>query len=441
MRMAKTLQNHDWLRRSATAALAVALAFAAGQSALAQSSGDLQAQVTSRLQQDAALSGARITATVSGGQITLNGSVLNEKQWQEAETATANTPGVRTIENNLVITGPANAGAQTGWAPPAPDMDGQGQAGQAETGQAGPGGAVDATAVSNGQVPPPPPPDSMDSQTAAPTQAANGDSYGAQGYGYGAQNDQPQRPGRGEYIPPEQPVSGPVTVPANTVLQIRTVEPLDSAQLLQGQIFDATAANDVYVGNVLAIPRGAQMEGKVVRLKKAGPLGGNTLLALKLTGLNMGGQFYPLDTDMWWNRGPNKAGYTAGNTIAGSAFGAVLGGLIGGGTGAAIGAGAGAVGGMGASAATNGPHVILPSETVLAFHLARPVTVQPVSWQEAQRLAASTPRLQQRPVYRRPYAQPYLYPYPNAYAYPYPYAYPPPYYGPSGVYLGWGWGW
>jgi len=77
MRMAKTLQNHDWLRRSATAALAVALAFAAGQSALAQSSGDLQAQVTSRLQQDAALSGARITATVSGGQITLNGSVLN----------------------------------------------------------------------------------------------------------------------------------------------------------------------------------------------------------------------------------------------------------------------------------------------------------------------------------------------------------------------------
>lgn len=208
MRMAKTLQNHDWLRRSATAALAVALAFAAGQSALAQSSGDLQAQVTSRLQQDAALSGARITATVSGGQITLNGSVLNEKQWQEAETATANTPGVRTIENNLVITGPANAGAQTGWAPPAPDMDGQGQAGQAETGQAGPGGAVDATAVSNGQVPPPPPPDSMDSQTAAPTQAANGDSYGAQGYGYGAQNDQPQRPGRGEYIPPEQPVSG-----------------------------------------------------------------------------------------------------------------------------------------------------------------------------------------------------------------------------------------
>uniref|UniRef100_A0A7V4XQG8 BON domain-containing protein n=1 Tax=Acidobacterium capsulatum TaxID=33075 RepID=A0A7V4XQG8_9BACT len=433
MRMAKTLQNHDWLRRSSTAALALALTLAAGQSALAQSRGDLQAQVTSRLQQDAALSGARITATVSGGQITLNGSVRNEKQWQEAETAAANTPGVRTIENNLVITGPANAGAQTQWAPAAPERNAQGRAGQSA--------AVDSTAVSHGQVPPPPPPDSMDSQAAAPSQAANGDSYGAQGYGYGAQNDQPQQAGRGEYIPPEQPASGPVTVPAHTVLEIRTVEPLDTAQLLQGQLFDATAANDVYVGNVLAIPRGAAIEGKVVRLKKAGPLGGRTLVALKLTGLNLGGQFYRLDTDMWWNRGPNKAGYTAGNTIAGSAFGAVLGGLFGGGPGAAIGAGVGAVGGMGASAATNGPRVILPSETVLAFHLARPVTVQPVSWQEAQRLAASTPRLQQRPAYRRPYAQPYLYPYPNAYAYPYPYAYPPPYYGPSGLYVGWGWGW
>jgi hypothetical protein len=431
MRVTKTLEDHRWLRRGATAALAVMLALPAGLAAFAQSSGNLQAQMMSRLQQDAALDGAHITATVNGGQITLNGSVLNEKQWQEAETAAANTPGVRTIENNLVIAGPPDTGAQTEWAPTAQDNGSQDQ-GAAN-------GPVDTATVSNGQVPPPPPPDTMGNgvgNDANPAQYGSQDTPGAQGYGYGAQNEQPQS-GQGEYVPPQQPVSGPVTVPVNTVLEVRTVEPLDSAQLLQGQIFDATAANDVYVGNVLAIPRGAELQGKVVRLKKAGPLGGNTLLALKLTGLNLGGQFYRLDTDMWWNRGPNKAGYTAGNTIAGGAFGAVLGALVGGGTGAAIGAGVGAVGGMGASAATNGPHVILPSETLLAFHLARPVTVQPVSWQEAQRLAASAPRLRQRPAYRQPYANPY----PYAYAYPYPYAYPPPYYGPSGVYLGWGWGW
>jgi len=43
--------------------------------------------------------------------------------------------------------------------------------------------------------------------------------------------------------------------------------------------------------------------------------------------------------------------------------------------------------------------------------------VQPVSWQEAQRLAQSAPQLQRRPAYyARPY--PYAYPYPP---YPYPY--------------------
>jgi hypothetical protein len=41
--------------------------------------------------------------------------------------------------------------------------------------------------------------------------------------------------------------------------------------------------------------------------------------------------------------------------------------------------------------------------------------VQPVSWQEAQRLASNIPQLRQRPVYMAP--RPYGYPYP----YPYPY--------------------
>lgn len=67
-----------------------------------------------------------------------------------------------------------------------------------------------------------------------------------------------------------------------------------------------------------------------------------------------------------------------------------------------------------ASAHTNGPRVMLPPETLLNFHLATPVTVQPVSWQEAQRLAQNVPQLQRRRVYMAPYP---VYPYP----YPYPY--------------------
>lgn len=74
-----------------------------------------------------------------------------------------------------------------------------------------------------------------------------------------------------------------------------------------------------------------------------------------------------------------------------------------------------------ASAHTNGPRVLLPPETLLNFHLSLPLTVQPVSWQEAQRLAQNTPHLVRRPVYMAP---PYPYGYP---VYPYPYPYPYPY--------------
>lgn len=69
-----------------------------------------------------------------------------------------------------------------------------------------------------------------------------------------------------------------------------------------------------------------------------------------------------------------------------------------------------------ASAHTNGPRVMLPPETLLNFHLSGPVTVQPPSWQEAQRLSQNVPHLQRRPVYMAPY--PYGYP-----PYPYPYYY------------------
>ena len=206
-----------------------------------------------------------------------------------------------------------------------------------------------------------------------------------------------------------------MTVPAGTLLQIRLSETLDVTKLQDGATFQATAASDVFEGNVIAIPRGAVLQGTVVQVKKPSGLGGNSELELQITSLNLGGNSYPLLTDTWASKGPNKAGYTAGNTVGGAAIGAIIGGLIGRGPGAAIGAVAGGATGLAASGATNGPRLYLPAESLLNFHLANAVTVQPVSWQEAQRLAQSVPRLQRRPVYMAPY------PYPYPYRYPYPY--------------------
>jgi hypothetical protein len=91
-----------------------------------------------------------------------------------------------------------------------------------------------------------------------------------------------------------------------------------------------------------------------------------------------------------------------------------------GGVGAGVGAIAGGAGGAALSGATHGPRLDLPPEALLQFRLAQPLTVQPVHFAEAVRLANSVPQqptLRRRPEYA-PYARPYPYPPPPQ---PYPY--------------------
>ena len=353
--------------------------------AVAQASdGDLQASVAAALSNDTALRGQQVKAYTANRVVTLTGTVQNQQQRQEAETVAANVPGIAGIQDNITIADggdqAAPAQAAQDQAPP-PPADDQQAAQQAPAVPQQPGAA--------NQLPPPPPPDQpMPARPAYP-----GSNQGAyQGYGS---------------YPPAQPVSGPVTVPSGTLLQIRTSQALDTRKLQDGAAFQATAASDVFEGNVLAIPRGAVLQGVVVRSKKPGALGGSGELDLQITSVSLSGKQYPLSTDIWSTKGPNKAGYTVGNTAGGALVGALIGGVIGRGPGAAVGALAGGGAGLLASAETNGPRAVLLPETLLNFHLASAVTVQPVSWQEAQSLARNAPQLQRRPVYYAPYPPPY----------------------------------
>lgn len=419
-----------------------------------QALNQLQTKINQQIANDASLEGAEIIASVNGNrQITLNGSVEDETQWQRAESLTVNTPGVRTVVNNLIITGPPNMGANTTAPASAGAYTGTG----AYTGptQAEPEGAytqpepsnsyaqeapsstpnaASAVAIGKGQIPPPPPADAVNNSAGAtngntnPDQVQNGqeplNSYAGNGSpNQGYRSDYQSGNGYASNAPQ---TSGPVIVPPDSLMQVRLVETLDSKHLSVGESFDATQANDVFVGNVLAIPRGAQITGEVVALKKSGALGGHTLLALRITGLTLGGQYYPLSSTVWANEGPNKAGYTASNTVTVGALGAVIGAIAGGGVGAAAGAMAGAAGGLGVSAATSGSRIVLPSESLLVFRLTQPVTVQPVSAYMAQRLGADSPQLQRRTINIQQYPQP-------------SYGYPPPYYYGPAMSMGWGW--
>ena len=138
---------------------------------------------------------------------------------------------------------------------------------------------------------------------------------------------------------------------------------------------------DVTFGGVLAIPRGATVHGVIAEVKRpeSGSLTGSNELALELTSLDLMGQSYPLQSDMFKVKGPGKGGRSAGNVIGGALMGAIIGGAIGGGQGAAIGAVAGGGAGAVASAASSGPGVWIPAEALVSFHLGTPVTVAPVS--------------------------------------------------------------
>ena len=374
----------------------------------ARADADIQSDVTAALSSSPQLQGQSITAATIQGEVTLSGTVRDAAAKQLAEQLASGVSGVRSVSNHLTVNSaaaqqPASSQADEQTPPPPPYDQGVANPDQAEQQQQNYPSA-------QGNYPPPP-------QT-----------------NYPAEQQAPNYPQSSQYPQQQQPYyqqpSGPVTVPAGTLLNVRTSELLDTRKAQVGQMFQATVANDIFQGNVLAIPRGAVLTGQVTAVSKPGDLTGKAGVKLQLTSLNLGGQSYPLTTDAWTGQGPNKAGYSAANTAGLAGLGAVIGAIAGGGPGAAIGAVAGGVTGLGASAATKGPQVVIPPEAMLSFHLATPVTVTPVSYQEAQRLAASAPqepRLMRRPAYAYP-------PYPYGYPVYYPYGYPYRYYGGYYVY-------
>jgi hypothetical protein len=227
-----------------------------------------------------------------------------------------------------------------------------------------------------------------------------------------------------------------MTLPQGTLVQLRTSEPVGTKNAKDGTPVEFTVIQDVAPGGVLAIPRGATVHGVVAEVKRPGALAGSPELVLQLTSLDLGGQNYPLQSDQFKVKGPNKGGRTAESAFGGALVGAIIGGAVGRGPGAAIGAAAGAGAGTAASAASPGPGVWIPAEALVTFHLKTPLTITPVGAQEAARLAQGLyqggPSLYQRGYY--PYGRPYVS------AYGYPYGYPPVYYRPyymAGGYYYW----
>lgn len=441
-----------------------------------RSDGQIEMDVVHALDGSQALKNDLITAATIQSEVTLSGTVSSDSSRQLAESIVKGVPGVTQIHNNLKVGNPADdANAQGAPAndPANDDMaDAQVQPHPSSSNQPyGQNSGYGDNAGQNqppsvSQAPPPdwgngqnqgqqqpqygqnypqrpaygqqPPPDGQtypQQQSAGPNYPQQ-DPYGQQGYGqpgpppppppgYGqAPPSYGQRPGYAQAPPPPRYdiPRGPVVIPPGTMVQLRTSEAVNSKHARGGEPIQFTVIQDVTVGGVLAIPRGATIHGVIADVKRPDPgaLTGSNELALELTSLDLMGQSYPLQSDLFRVKGPGKGGRSAGNVVGGALLGAIIGGAVGGGTGAAVGAVAGGGTGAAVSGATSGPGVWIPAEALVTFHLSSPVTVEPVTRDEAMRLAQGLypggPQLYQRRAYA--YPRPYR---------PYPYA---AYYGP-----------
>jgi len=453
---------------------AVALAQDAPAASSQRTDGQIEMDVVHALDASQALKNDLITAATIQGEVTLSGTVSTDESKKLAEQISSQVPGVTKVHNNLKIGNPQDA--QEALPPqPADESDpGQPQAqqqqahnqpdyGQPDNGPMPPPQNYPQQAPQQGQYPDqgqyPPQQGQYPNQGQYPQQAPQQGQYPDQGQyppQQGQYPNQGQYPQQGQYPspypqqgrppypypqqaqqqgynqPPQpayEPAHGPVTVPEGTLLQLRTSEGVGSKRAKDGEPVQFTLITDVTNGGVLAIPRGAVVHGVVTEVKKvgAGDLGGSSVLALTLTSLDLGGQSYPLNTDQFRVKGPNKAGQTVSNAVGAGLVGTIIGCAVGRGVGCAIGAGAGVAAGTAASAASSGPGVWIPAEALVAFHLKAPLTVNPVSPQEAARLAQGL--YQGGPsLYRRGYPASYGPRY-AGYGYPYGY-YPPVYYRP-----------
>lgn len=166
----------------------------------------------------------------------------------------------------------------------------------------------------------------------------------------------------------EAPQEPRVTVPAGTVLLVRSVDTLDSKTSNTGQRFTVTLEADLVADGKVVAPRGAQAYGMLTHAKSGGRVVGKSELTVELTSILIKDQSVPIVTETVESATPKSETRKSARNVG---LGAAVGAIVDGGDGAAT----GALVGLGASALTKGKQVQIPAGSVLQFRLLAPLTV------------------------------------------------------------------
>jgi hypothetical protein len=173
--------------------------------------------------------------------------------------------------------------------------------------------------------------------------------------------------------PPPQPVT--VTVPANTIVTVRTIDSIDSKTNQAGQVFKASLDAPIVVDNRVIVASGADAYVKLANAKSAGKVTGRSELGLELASIIFQGKTYNVVSSDVKQTGTSRGKQSAERIGGGAALGALIGAVAGGGKGAAIGAAVGGGAGTGVQVFTHGQQVKIPSETRLDFTLQQPLEI------------------------------------------------------------------
>jgi hypothetical protein len=409
--------NDHWWKSAAGITLLICLAAAVSQ---AQEKpvpdAQIEASVLKSLASAPELADQAIGSSTVYGTVTLSGSVESEALRSKAEQLVANTSGVKKVVDELTVGTPAPA--QTGVSEPPEDNVQQGT----ETSTAPDGNST--SSASQAGYPPPPASSPVPQEAQPPMDRSQ------------SQAEYPAYPPASPSYPPvprapyrvQQQAGRSVVLPAGTTIRVRINQPMDSRHVQPGDPFDGIVLNDVLADGMVAIPRGATVQGHVADAHPGGDLRGRGGIALELSQVILEGHPYSLATTPWFHQGYDKTGQTVGTTVGLGAAGATIGAIAGGGPGALLGAGIGAIAGLGISSASRQGEAALPSEAIVSFQLAQQTALTTVSQAELDRLGAGLPVPVNVQSMRRRYYPPQPPPPPYYYgpAY-YPYRYYPYY--------------
>src|SRR5712692_8517184 len=180
-------------------------------------------------------------------------------------------------------------------------------------------------------------------------------------------------------------LAGSPAAQTRATVSVRLVDTLSSESSQPGDSFTATLAGPLVVGDRIVAQKGARVTGQVREVVSSGRLSRPALMTVSLERVESWSRRYPIETGNLTIKASSHA--TRNLLIIGGAAGAgaVIGGAAGGGKGAAVGAVAGASAGTVGAYLTGKREIVLPSETLLTFHV-NSVQISPKELARLQRV-------------------------------------------------------